>query len=113
MVARDLWVAIEEPFAHAKDVKAAEEDDAEEKTENDPKREHGIAVLVDDSKDRVRDHTSLDRRRPDAWLRGEAAHMLLPLHFSFCRTTPKNDTPGMAASGRIRPDFLISTLVPV
>src|SRR5437764_13261982 len=39
--------------------------------------------------------------------------MLLPLHFNFCRTTPKNDTPGNDASGKTRPDFLISTRVPV
>src|SRR6266404_4003724 len=39
--------------------------------------------------------------------------MLLPLHFSFCRTTPKNDTPGSEASGKTRSDFLISTRVPV
>ena len=37
---------------------------------------------------------------------------LLPLHFSFCRTTLKNDTSGITASGNVLSAFRIVTNAP-
>ncbi len=41
-----------------------------------------------------------------------SSHRLLPRHLSFWRTTPKNDTPGIAASGSSLDAFRTVTVTP-
>jgi hypothetical protein len=40
-------------------------------------------------------------------------HNAVPLHFSFCLNTSKNDTPGSIASGTHRFAFRMHTMSPV
>ena len=68
MIAGHLRIAIKEPLADAKNVKAAKENNGEEQTENDPEDEDGIAVLVNDSNYNISQHSILDRRPACAWL---------------------------------------------
>src|SRR5437762_12284903 len=51
MVARDLRVTLEKPLADPEDVEPAEKNDRQEKAEDDSKREHRVAVFMDNGED--------------------------------------------------------------
>ena len=48
MVPGYLWIAIEEALANTKNVNTGAGDDDQADAKENPKREHGIGVLVDD-----------------------------------------------------------------
>src|SRR5882762_6405323 len=55
---------------------------------------------------------SIAQREIESGSRKHLGQTLLPLHFNFCRTTLKNDTSGITASGNVLSAFRIVTTAP-